>query len=60
VTNWLSALHQGEVFGLPYRIFVCVLGVMVVMLSVTGIVIWLKKRRARTSLQRANPQRTDG
>lgn len=47
VTNWLYALHMGNVFGLPYRIFVCVLGLAIVMVSVTGVVIWLKKRRAR-------------
>ena len=47
VTSWLAALHMANVFGLPYRIFVCVLGLMIVMLSVTGVVIWLKKRKAR-------------
>lgn len=47
ITTWLMALHMGNVFGLPYRIFVCVLGLAIVMLSVTGLVIWLKKRRAK-------------
>lgn len=47
VTMWLNALHDANVFGLPYRIFVCVLGLLIVMLSVTGVVIWLKKRRAK-------------
>lgn len=46
-TNWLTALHTAHVFGLPYRMFVSVLGLAVTMLSVTGIVIWLKKRSAR-------------
>ncbi len=44
VTSWLYALHMAQVFGLPYRMFVCVLGLVITMLSVTGIVIWLKKR----------------
>lgn len=48
VTSWLLALHMGNVFGLPYRIFVCILGLAIVMLSVTGFVIWLRKRRAST------------
>lgn len=52
VTTWLYALHFGTVFGLPYRIFVSVLGVLVVMVSVTGVYIWLKKRRARSARQR--------
>ena len=47
VTNWLRALHMADVFGLPYRIFVCVLGLIITMLSVTGVYIWWKKRCAR-------------
>lgn len=49
VTTWLAALHMANVFGLPYRIFVCVLGLIIVMLSVTGIIIWMRKRAARLS-----------
>ncbi|MDD1621319.1 MAG: PepSY domain-containing protein [Methylococcaceae bacterium] len=48
VTTWLIALHMGNVFGMPYRIFVCLLGMAIVMLSVTGVIIWLKKRKARS------------
>lgn len=47
LTSWLLALHMANVFGMPYRVFVCVLGLLIVMLSVTGVVIWLKKRRSR-------------
>ena len=47
VSSWLYALHTANVFGLPYRIFVCLLGLAVAMLSVTGVIIWLQKRRAR-------------
>jgi hypothetical protein len=48
VTSWLWALHFGDVYGfLPYRIFVCALGLVIVMLSVTGVYIWWKKRLAR-------------
>ncbi|BEV00410.1 PepSY-associated TM helix domain-containing protein [Novosphingobium olei] len=46
-TNWLTALHMAQVFGLPYRVFVSLLGLAVTMLSVTGVVIWMKKRSAR-------------
>lgn len=46
ITSWLLALHTANVFGLPYRIFVCLLGLAIVMLSVTGVVIWLRKRRS--------------
>ncbi len=47
IDAWLDALHRADVFGLPYRIFVCVLGLVITMLSVTGVYIWWKKRRAR-------------
>lgn len=47
VTSWLYHLHMANVFGMPYRIFVCVLGLLITMLSVTGVYIWWKKRRAR-------------
>lgn len=51
VSNWLYALHMGNVFGLPYRVFVCVLGLVIAMLSVTGVVVWWHKRRARRRAQ---------
>ena len=49
ITNWLRALHmiQDPVDYLVYRVFVVVIGLSVVMLSVTGVYIWWKKRRAR-------------
>lgn len=47
VHEWLIALHIASIGGLPYRIFVSALGLAVVMLSVTGVVIWMKKRSAR-------------
>jgi uncharacterized iron-regulated membrane protein len=49
ITNWLRALHliQDPVDYLVYRIFVCSIGLVVAMLSVTGVYIWWKKRRAR-------------
>lgn len=47
LTTWLVALHTANLFGLPYRIFVCVLGLAIATLSVTGVYIWWKKRQAR-------------
>ncbi|MBM3553848.1 MAG: PepSY domain-containing protein [Alphaproteobacteria bacterium] len=47
ITAWLANLHMANVFGLPYRVFVCLLGLVITMLSVTGVYIWWKKRRAR-------------
>jgi uncharacterized iron-regulated membrane protein len=48
VSNWLIALHLADLHGsLAYRIFVFVLGLAITGLSVTGVYIWWKKRRAR-------------
>jgi len=40
-------LHSGRILGMPGRILMSVMGLMVAMLSVTGVVIWWRKRRAR-------------
>jgi uncharacterized iron-regulated membrane protein len=40
-------LHSGRILGLPGRIFVSAMGLLVATLSVTGIIIWQKKRSAR-------------
>ena len=49
ITNWLRALHMARnpVDYLPYRIFVCVLGLVIAMLSITGVYVWWKKQRAQ-------------
>lgn len=43
LSMWLFALHMAKVWGLPFQIFVCTMGLMVAMLSVTGVYIQLKK-----------------
>lgn len=53
ITSWLTSLHMALVGGLPMRIFVCFMGGVVAALSVTGVLIWLKKRRGRLSSKRA-------
>lgn len=40
-------IHGGRIAGLAGRIVICVTGIVIFMLSVTGIVIWWKKRGAR-------------
>lgn len=49
LTSWLFQLHFGSVrgLGLPYRVFVAVLGVAVAALSVTGAWVWWVKRAKR-------------
>ncbi|MDM0115546.1 PepSY-associated TM helix domain-containing protein [Variovorax sp. J22R133] len=44
-------LHSGRILGMPGRILMSLMGVMVAMLSVTGIVIWMRKRHSRLHQQ---------
>ena len=55
--QWLNMLHLAQVFGLPYRIFVSAMGVLIVTLSITGVLIWMKKRAARLMRQSKDPER---
>lgn len=45
-------LHSGRILGLPGRILISFMGIVVAALSVTGVVIWWKKRQARALRQR--------
>lgn len=47
ITSWLMTLHTAMIWGIPFKIFMTLVGLAVAMLSVTGIYIWWKKRRAR-------------
>lgn len=41
-------LHSGRILGWPGRILICLSGLAVTILSLTGVTIWLKKRRVKT------------
>lgn len=55
VTRWLLDLHMARVWGLPFRIFVCAMGLVVTALSVTGVIIWWRKRRGGNRTARTTP-----
>jgi uncharacterized iron-regulated membrane protein len=42
-------LHSGRILGIPGRILISVMGVVVALLSVTGVIIWWRKRSARAT-----------
>lgn len=46
-------LHSGRILGLPGRILVSMLGILVAILSVTGVVIWQRKRYVRAKINRS-------
>jgi len=44
-------MHSGRILGLPGRILISIMGIVVAMLSVTGVYVWWKKRKARSKYQ---------
>jgi uncharacterized iron-regulated membrane protein len=56
-------LHSGRILGLPGRILISFMGIVVAMLSVTGVIIWWRKRAARLAVLRRHrgaPRRVGG
>jgi uncharacterized iron-regulated membrane protein len=47
VTEWLLALHTARMGGVAMQLFVSLMGVTVVGLSLTGVYIWWRKRKAK-------------
>lgn len=40
-------LHSGRIIGLPGRVLMSVMGILIALLSVTGVLIWWRRRAAR-------------
>ncbi|OON59955.1 hypothetical protein B0920_22040 [Massilia sp. KIM] len=53
ITTWITTLHMAAIWGRPFQALMSVIGVAVAMLSVTGVLIWLRKRRARRAARPA-------
>lgn len=51
-------VHSGRILGLPGRIMISIMGLVVALLSATGVVIWWRKRSARRRQQRVQPRAT--
>ncbi|MES2821103.1 MAG: PepSY-associated TM helix domain-containing protein [Pseudomonadota bacterium] len=47
LTSWFYGLHFAALWGLPWRLFVTLMGLAVATLSLTGVLIWWRKRSAR-------------
>jgi uncharacterized iron-regulated membrane protein len=41
-------LHTGQILGLPGKILVAFLGLLPLLFMITGIAIWLQKRKSET------------
>jgi uncharacterized iron-regulated membrane protein len=52
VTTWLTSIHTAAMWGLPMKIVISLMGLVIAVLTVTGLMIWLKKRKAHHFAQR--------
>jgi len=50
-------VHSGRILGLPGRVLISVMGLVVAALSVTGVVIWVRKRAARVAVRKGKSAR---
>lgn len=53
VTNWLIALHVTAIGGRLWQIAVSAFGIAVVGISVAGVLLWWRRRKARKSTSRS-------
>ncbi len=49
VHRWIHRLHGGEQTGLVWRVVITVAGLAPTLLGVTGILVWLRRRRTKTA-----------
>lgn len=47
IRTWQFPLHSGQGFGMPGRVMVCLIGLIPPLLAVTGIWLWLRRKRLR-------------
>ena len=50
ISTWLCALHMGRLFGFWYKLVIAFMGIAVAGLTITGVLIWWRKR-ARVRVQ---------
>ncbi|WP_229419101.1 PepSY-associated TM helix domain-containing protein [Pseudoduganella flava] len=53
--NWQYPLHTGEAFGTPGRLLISVAGITPLAFMVTGLVLWLSRRRRRAAVAQPAP-----
>lgn len=50
IRSWISALHMASMWGWPFKLFICAMGMLVAGLSVTGVLIWRRKRQGKAKI----------
>ena len=51
---WQLPLHDGTAFGLAGQIIICLTSLVIVVMCVTGLNVWLRKRRSARKVRAAN------
>ena len=46
ISEWQYPLHSGKAFGLAGRVLICLSGIGVTVLSITGVIIWEESEAA--------------
>ena len=59
ITTWMENLHKAALWGWPFKLFISLMGMAVAMLSMTGVIIWWRKRKARVRAQLNVKKRLD-
>ena len=44
ISSWLHTLHRARIWGLWYQVFISLLGIAIVVISVSGIIVWWNRR----------------
>ena len=62
IDTWLGMIHEASVGGLAMRLLVSLSGLAIVAVTVTGVLIWMRKRKPKASrrsqAERRHPART--
>lgn len=55
VVSWLIALHVTAIGGRPWQVAVALFGVFVATISVSGVLLWWRRRRSRAQQPKRRP-----
>lgn len=55
INTWITNLHMATFWRPVLPIFICIMGLLVAMLSITGVYIWWKKRLSRLKATQRSP-----
>ena len=54
--QWIRGLHEGSRGGIVWQVAVFLTGMFPPIFAVTGIVMWLRRRRRTTMAKRLSPE----